>query len=77
LAITQDTVLIADFKTNRPVPRIVPKAYVTQLALYRAVLQKLYPDKAVRCALIWTEVPELVELSAETLDAALTQITAA
>jgi ATP-dependent helicase/nuclease subunit A len=77
LAITQEAVLIADFKTNRPVPRIVPPAYVTQLALYRAVLQKLYPDKAVRCALIWTEAPDLVELSAEALDAALTQITPA
>jgi ATP-dependent helicase/nuclease subunit A len=77
LAVTQDAVLIADFKTNRPVPRIVPPAYVTQLALYRAVLEKLYPDKTVRCALIWTEVPDLVELSAEALDAALAQITPA
>ena len=28
----------------------VPNAYVTQLALYRAVLGKLYPDKAIRAA---------------------------
>jgi ATP-dependent helicase/nuclease subunit A len=77
LSITQGAVLIADFKTNRPVPRIVPQAYVTQLALYRVVLQKLYPDKTVRCALIWTEAPDLVELSDEALDSALTQITSA
>ena len=41
LAVTQSSVLIGDFKTNRPPPRRiedVPPAYVRQLALYRAVL---------------------------------------
>ncbi|MCK9914749.1 double-strand break repair helicase AddA [Microbacteriaceae bacterium K1510] len=77
LAITEGTVFIGDFKTNRPAPtRIdeVPRAYVTQLALYRAVLMKLYPRKAVRAALIWTEVPDLMELSTEVLEAALAQV---
>jgi ATP-dependent helicase/nuclease subunit A len=74
LAVTADTVFIADFKTDRPVPRIAPAAYVTQLALYRAVLAKFYPQRAVRSALVWTEVPELAELSGETLDAVLTRI---
>ena len=67
LPVTQDAVLIADFKTNRPAPRQieeVPSGYVHQLALYRAVLMKLYPDRPVRAALIWTEVPDLMELSA-------------
>ena len=77
LAVTQSSVLIADFKTNRPAPqRIedVPPGYVRQLALYRAVLAKLYPDKTLRAALVWTEVPDLMELSAEALDAALLDI---
>jgi len=80
LAVTQDAVLIADFKTNRPAPRRienVPPSYVRQLALYRAVLTKLYPEKSVRAALVWTEVPDLMELSAEALDAALAQVTSA
>jgi ATP-dependent helicase/nuclease subunit A len=80
LAVTQSSVLIADFKTNRPAPqRIedVPQSYVRQLALYRAVLAKLYPDKTVRAALIWTEVPDLMEFSAEVLDAALLGVTLA
>jgi ATP-dependent helicase/nuclease subunit A len=80
LAVTQDAVLVGDFKTNRPAPRRiedVPPAYVTQLALYRAVLAKLYPDRPVRCALIWTEVPDLMELSGNALDAALAQATPA
>jgi len=80
LVVTQASVLIADFKTNRPAPRRiedVPPPYVRQLALYRAVLAKLYPDKLVRAALIWTEVPDLMEFSGEALDAALALITSA
>ena len=80
LAVTPDVVLIADFKTNRPAPRRiddVPPSYLRQLALYRAVLAKLYPGRALRAALIWTEVPDLMELSADALDNALVQITAA
>ncbi len=77
LAITDDSVLIADYKTNRPAPRRpedVP-TYVTQLALYRALLAQLYPGKRVRAALIWTDVPDLMELSDATLDAGLTRVT--
>jgi ATP-dependent helicase/nuclease subunit A len=77
LVVTKDAVLIADFKTNRPAPqRIedVPPGYVRQLALYRALLAHLYPDRAVRAALIWTEVPELMELSAAALDVALARV---
>ncbi len=77
LAVTDEAVLIADFKTNRPVPGAVPAAYLTQLALYRAVLMRLYPGRAVRCAVIWTEAPEIVELSVEAMDAALARITPA
>jgi ATP-dependent helicase/nuclease subunit A len=78
LAITPDAVLIADFKTNTDPPRRiveVPDAYKRQLALYRAVLQKIYPGRTVRAALIWTEVPDLMELSAEALDEALRRVT--
>jgi ATP-dependent helicase/nuclease subunit A len=80
LAVTPEAVLIGDFKSNRPAPQRfeeVPPGYVTQLALYRAVLMRLYSDRPVRAALIWTEVPDLMELSAEVLDAALATITAA
>jgi ATP-dependent helicase/nuclease subunit A len=80
LVVAPDFVLIADFKTNRPAPRRiehVPPSYVTQLALYRAVLAKLYPDKTIRAALIWTEATDLMELSAEIMDAAMAEIISA
>ncbi|CCE09431.1 putative helicase-exonuclease type V protein family, addA subunit [Bradyrhizobium sp. STM 3843] len=74
LVVTDAEVLIVDFKTNQSPPSElaeVPPAYVRQLALYRAVLRQLYPDRAVRAALLWTEAPELMELSASALDAEL------
>jgi len=80
LAVTGDSVLIADYKTNRPAPcRLadVPPAYIAQLALYRAVLGQLYPDKRIRAALVWTDVPDLMEIPDANLDAALVAITSA
>jgi ATP-dependent helicase/nuclease subunit A len=74
LAVTPDAVLIVDFKTNHAPPSRVadaPAAYVRQLALYRAVLARLYPERPVRAALLWTETAELMEISAPALDAAL------
>jgi ATP-dependent helicase/nuclease subunit A len=80
LAVLPEHVLIADYKTNRPAPRKlaeIPPAYVAQLALYRAVLAKLYPDRPVRAALVFTDGPRLIELPAAVLAAALAQLTSA
>jgi ATP-dependent helicase/nuclease subunit A len=55
----------------------VPPSYVRQLALYRAVLRKIYPTRTVRAALIWTETPDLMELSQDVLDTALAHVTSA
>jgi ATP-dependent helicase/nuclease subunit A len=78
LVITAHAVLIADYKTNRDPPKSVdaaPQAYVQQLALYRAVLGKIYPDRPIRAALVWTEMPDLMEISAAMLDEAAARIT--
>ncbi|HUI15686.1 MAG TPA: 3'-5' exonuclease, partial [Xanthobacteraceae bacterium] len=74
LAIAGNAVLIADYKTDGAVPqRIedVPLAYVGQLALYRAVICRLYPDKIVRAALIFTNGPVFWEVPATSMDEAL------
>jgi len=74
LVVTPSEVLIVDYKTNHAPPRAVaeaPSAYIRQLALYRAVLTKLYPRLPVRAALLWTETPELMEIYAPALDAKL------
>jgi ATP-dependent helicase/nuclease subunit A len=55
----------------------VAGAYLLQLALYRALLQPLYPGRPVAAALLFTEVPRLVPLPAEAMDAALARLTRA
>jgi ATP-dependent helicase/nuclease subunit A len=80
LAVTTEAVLIADYKTNRNPPQTVeaaPQAYVEQLALYRALLQRIYPERPVRAALVWTDIPDLMEIPPAILDAALARLTAA
>jgi len=80
LVVTPSEVLIVDYKTNHAPPRLAaeaPSGYVRQLALYRAVLARLYPQRPVRAALLWTEAPELMEISAPALDAQLAAIIAA
>jgi ATP-dependent helicase/nuclease subunit A len=77
LIMTDGEILIADYKTNHGPPRevgAVSPAYRQQLALYRALLQRLYPGKAVRAALVWTETPEIMEIPAAVLDDEMTNI---
>jgi ATP-dependent helicase/nuclease subunit A len=73
LIVTGDAVLIADYKTDRVVPQAIDEVepYVTQLALYRAVLARLYPGKTVRAALIFISGPILLEVPAAEMDSAL------
>lgn len=66
-----DKVLVCDFKTGRHTPRTVaatPVLYLRQMAAYRALLQGLYPDKPVRCVLVWTEGPRADVLPDALLD---------
>jgi ATP-dependent helicase/nuclease subunit A len=77
LVVTENEVLIVDFKTNHAPPsrpNEAPRGYVRQLALYRAVLARLYPQQVVRAALLWTETAELMEISAPALEAELASI---
>ncbi|HEY1613962.1 MAG TPA: double-strand break repair helicase AddA [Rhizomicrobium sp.] len=77
IAVTETRVLAVDFKSNRPAPRdlaSVPQLYLSQMALYRAALAKIFPDKTIDCALVWTETPRLMPLPAELLDAELARI---
>ncbi|HWK63925.1 MAG TPA: double-strand break repair helicase AddA [Rhizobiaceae bacterium] len=78
LAATPERVLIADYKTNRPAPSSlaeVPPAYVVQLALYRALLQPIYPGKEIAAALVFTEVPLLLAVPQDVMDDALARLT--
>lgn len=76
LAVTASDVLIIDYKTGRMVAREsdVPRLYATQMALYRAAAARIFPDKRISCALVWTEGPTLMPLSGELLDAEANRI---
>ena len=63
LAISDNEVLIVDFKTNRAPPTAVegiPAGYIRQMALYRAVLSRIYPNHTIRSALLWTDSAHLM-----------------
>jgi ATP-dependent helicase/nuclease subunit A len=79
LSVGEDAILIADYKSDGVVPaRLddVPKPYVAQLALYRALLARLYPEKTVRAALLFTAGPRLIEVPETAMDAALARVLA-
>ena len=72
LAVTDDAVLIVDYKTNRSAPvnhSAVAAVYLYQLAAYRLAVRDIFPGRAVRAALLWTESPLLMEIPEEILEA--------
>lgn len=71
---TETEVLIIDYKTDRPAPtRIedVGVGYKAQMAAYHAVLSTIWPDLRVRCLLVWTDGPRLMEIPEDDLKTAL------
>jgi ATP-dependent helicase/nuclease subunit A len=71
LLVAKDAVSIIDYKSNRPPPAResdVAEIYLRQMAVYRALLMRVYPDRPVNCALLWTDGPLMMPLSAHLLD---------
>ena len=72
LLVTENEVLVIDFKTNRPPPKTpaeVAPAYLMQMAAYRALLAQIYPGRQIRAGLLWTDGPTLMSLEGDRLDA--------
>ncbi len=66
LVVTDDRVLIIDYKSNRPAPdraEDAAVAYQRQMAGYVALLRQIHPGKAVEAAPLWTDGPRLTPLS--------------
>ena len=77
LVITDTDILIVDYKTDRPAPATVQgvgEAYVAQMAAYRAVLSQRWPNCPIRCLLVWTDGPLLMEIPPADLDSALSRV---
>ena len=74
LVVTETEVLVVDYKTNRRPPlsaEDIPDLYLRQMAAYRLALACIYPRHHIRCALVWTDGPALMEIDAARLDDAL------
>ncbi|MBS4044986.1 MAG: double-strand break repair helicase AddA [Alphaproteobacteria bacterium] len=79
LLITEETVLVVDYKTNRPPPSLVSEvdaAYLDQMALYRGLLAQVFPSHRIEAALVWTHVARLMPLPNDLLDQRLAAFTA-
>jgi len=77
LVVTDDEILLADYKTDRPAPPsadAVAEAYLAQLAAYREVLSRRWPGRRVRCVLVWTDGPRLMDIPSGLLEEALSRL---
>ena len=74
VVLDDDKVWLVDFKSGRPQGDRPPSSYVTQMALYHALLAQIYPDKVVRASLIWVQDFAVTDLTAEQMAKALDEL---
>ena len=78
LILSQDLVLAVDFKSNAVIPsgpEQVPEGLLRQLGAYHHILDRLYPDRRVEVAILWTRTGLLMPVDAEIVSAALQRAT--
>jgi ATP-dependent helicase/nuclease subunit A len=71
LHVSNDRVRVVDFKTNRVAPASLadaPESHLRQIAAYAAALAKVFPDRRVEAALLYTAGPVLLSLDADTME---------
>lgn len=67
LLVTAEEIWIVDYKTDRPPPKDesgIPARYRQQLKSYSDIVSKIYTARKVRCFLLWTDGPALMEVAA-------------
>ncbi len=68
LVVTDEKVLIVDFKSNRLIPGTpaeIPLGILRQMGVYYGVIREIYPDRQVVLAVLWTRAARLMELPAD------------
>ena len=43
-------------------PEDISEVYLKQMAAYQQALQRIYPERPIRCLLLWSDGPDLMEL---------------
>ena len=80
LLVESARIRLVDFKTARRPPAgldEVPVAILRQMAAYAAALEAAYPGRTVEAALLYTQVPMLLEIPADLLAVHKQALTAA
>ena len=70
LLVTEESISVIDFKTGRRVPadaQGVEVYHLKQMAAYVAALERVFPGREVKAALLYTEGPVLIDLPPEVL----------
>ena len=70
LLVTPTEVTVVDFKTARRPPAsldAVPEGTLRQMAAYVSALEQIYPGRAVKAAVLYTQTPQLFALPPERL----------
>ncbi|WP_417258519.1 double-strand break repair helicase AddA [Celeribacter sp.] len=78
LIVEPDRVQIVDFKTNAIVPETVnrvPEGLLRQLGAYADAVERMYPDRTIQTALLWTRTAELMEIPRDIVRDALLRTT--
>ncbi len=74
LVITPETVTAVDFKTNMTVPETaaqVPESILRQMGAYAHALARIFPDRQIKTAVLWTRTANLMHLSHDQITEAL------
>lgn len=77
LVVTPERVLVVDYKTNRPSPARIEDAdpaYLSQMAVYAAVLAEVFPDRPIEAAIVWTDGPKLMAVPEKVMASALARL---
>ena len=72
LRVTNDRILVVDFKTGRRVPSgidSVPRHHLAQMGAYAAALAIVFPGRTIEAGLLYTGGPKLIALPQKLLDA--------
>lgn len=78
LVVTNDQILVIDFKSNRVIPPTAdqtPEGILRQMGAYVAAVQQIYPGRDVSGAVLWTEAAQLMPLPNALIMAALSRAT--
>ncbi|AXQ94668.1 double-strand break repair helicase AddA [Cereibacter azotoformans] len=78
LVVDPDRVLAVDYKTNMVVParpEEVPEGILRQMGAYAEALARIYPDREVETAILWTRTASLMRLPRDIVRSALARAT--